>query len=216
MIALTLSLLVFEGAPDLRVTMVGNAGVILSDGATSLLVDLPYESGAAGYQRYRPDQLRPTGKVVSVITHHHRDHFDPRLFAARGEWQIVGPPSVIESLPPSRVLGGDSVRVGAFDIVTLPTPHTADHRSYRVRWAGHVIQFVGDTEDPGQFRSGPRIDLLFITPWLSCTALQNEFRQLAARSIAYHLRPGGGDRICGEIDRLRQGASIELSARHSN
>ncbi len=51
-------------SPTLSITIVGNAGVLLSDGATSLLVDLPYESGAFGYQTYDPSDLNPPGYQV--------------------------------------------------------------------------------------------------------------------------------------------------------
>jgi hypothetical protein len=44
-------------AQQLTVELVGNAGVVLSDGTTTLLVDLPYESGAFGYMRYDQDAL---------------------------------------------------------------------------------------------------------------------------------------------------------------
>lgn len=94
------------GAQQLTVQLVGNAGILLSDGTTSLLVDLPYESGYSGYERYDPARLAPGGTVVSVITHAHRDHFDPSLFLARPSWRIIGPPSAIAFLPPDRVLGG--------------------------------------------------------------------------------------------------------------
>lgn len=125
-------------AAALDVTVVGNAGVVLSDGASSLLVDLPYESGAFGYMTYDPVALDPPGTVTSIITHDHADHFDPELFRRREGWRIFGPPSVTEGLPTGRVVEGDSVSLGAFDVVVIPAPHTADHRSYRRRIAVHL------------------------------------------------------------------------------
>jgi hypothetical protein len=201
-----------EPATELRITLVGNAGVQLSDGATSLLVDLPYESGAFGYAEYRPADLGPPGAVVSVITHHHDDHFDGALFEARPEWRIIGPPSVTSGLPPERVQAGDSLRVGAFDVVAVPTPHTDDHRSYRIRWSGLVLHFTGDTEDPASLAGGPAVDLLFITPWLSCAVEAFPTARLGERSIAYHLQPSGADRVCGAVERLEQGSTFRVSA----
>jgi hypothetical protein len=198
---------------ELQVTMVGNAGVLLSDYATSLLIDLPYASGASVYQTYRPDALQPSGTVVSVVTHHHRDHFEPDLFLDHDSWKIIGPPSVGGSIPPERVVHGDSVRIGGFDIVTIPTPHTPDHRSYRIRWGGRVLHIVGDTEDPETLTAGPQRDLLFITPWLSCSATASGVRPLAGRSVAYHMRRSGRDRICGPVEVLDQGASFSIAAR---
>ena len=198
---------------ELRITMVGNAGVLLTDGATSLLVDLPYESGAFGYMTYRISEVEPRGDVVSVVTHHHRDHFAPELFTEQPGWRVLGPTSALEGVPDGRVIHGDSVVVGAFHVVAIPTPHTDDHRSYRVRWGGHVLHFVGDTEDPSSLATGPPIDLLFITPWLSCAASDAAMGPLARRSVAYHLQPRGNDRICGDVEVLEQGASFELPAR---
>jgi L-ascorbate metabolism protein UlaG (beta-lactamase superfamily) len=198
-------------APDLRVTMVGNAGVLLTDGAASLLVDLPYESGAFGYMHYDPSQLAPLGRTVSVITHHHADHFHPEQFASRADWELIGPPSVTGALPRGRVLDGDSIQVGHFSVVVLPTPHTDDHRSYRIRWRGLVMHFVGDTEDPAALNRGPDVDVLFVTPWLSCAAARVGGLEKAARRIAYHLAPGGGDQICGDVEALEQGSSFALS-----
>jgi L-ascorbate metabolism protein UlaG (beta-lactamase superfamily) len=147
-------------ATELSIRLVGNAGVALSDGTTSVMVDLPYEPGAFGYMHYDPDALRPVGATVSVITHHHDDHFDAGLFLSRPGWRIIGPPSVTARLPLERVRSGDSVTVGAFTVIAIQSPHTDDHRSYRIRWRGRVLHFTGDTENSGVFpaesRSGHR------------------------------------------------------------
>ena len=197
-------------AAELQVTLVGNAGVLLADGASSLLVDLPYQSGAFGYMKYRPGDLDPAGSVVSVITHHHSDHFDPELFERRQGWRIVAPPSVTEGLPRDRSLTGDSIQVGNFSIRVIPTPHTPDHRSYRVGWRGRVLHFVGDTEDPASLADGPEIDVLFVTPWLSC-AIE------ASPQARYGIGPGKG--VCEEhtgaeesLYRIRQKEGLERLA----
>lgn len=199
--------------PELSIRLIGNAGVALSDGTTSLLVDLPYEPGAFGYARYDPAALRPEGDVVAVITHHHRDHFDPDLFLARAGWRVVGPGSVTKGLPPDRVLPGDSVSVGAFSVVAVPTPHTDDHRSYRIRWRGRVLHFAGDTDDAATVPSERRIDLLFVTPWLDCglTARAAGWD----RAVLYHLHPDGTDRVCGSAEVLEPGTVLRLTARRS-
>ena len=195
---------------QLTVTMVGNAGVVLSDGHTSLLVDLPYESGAFGYMAYDAGALAPPGQVVAVITHDHRDHFAPTHLIPRVDWRVFGPASVTQAIPEARVLLGDSIRVGDFSVVVVPTPHTNDHRSYRVRWRGWILHFSGDTEDPASLRTTPQLDLLFVSPWLSCAAEDTAGFQGAGRRIAYHLAPDGSDVVCGSVDVLRQGASFEL------
>jgi glyoxylase-like metal-dependent hydrolase (beta-lactamase superfamily II) len=183
---------------------------VLSDGVTSLLLDLPYEPGAFGYQRYDPARLQPAGEVVAVITHHHRDHFAPDLFLPRPGWRVIGPPSAVAVVPPGRVTAGDSVAVGAFQVVAVPTPHTDDHRSYRIRWRGRVLHFTGDTEYGAALLAGPRVDLLFLTPWLACTLEAAGRAPATARAVLYHRNPDGSDRRCGSAEPVRQGTRFTM------
>lgn len=209
-IAILSAALLTGGTDTLEVTMVGNAGVTLSDGVTTLMVDLPYEPGASGYMMYEPEDLAPRGTVVAVVTHHHRDHFSPALFKAGRGWKLVGPPSVTRRVAGEGLLEGDSVAVGAFSIVAIPTPHTPDHRSYRVRWGDRLFLFVGDTESPEFLAAQPRLDILFITPWLSCVAHRAGTPIRARRLIAYHVAPGGTDTLCGPVEVIPQGASFTV------
>ncbi len=214
MLTLATLLLIAWSSPvqtaELTIQLIGNAGVMLSDSVTSVLVDLPYEPGAFGYMRYDPAGLEPPGGAVSVITHHHRDHFDASLFRSRPSWRIVGPPSVTADLSAERVLDGDSVQVGAFAIVAVRTPHTDDHRSYRIRWRGRVLYFVGDTEDPPLLLQQDAVDVLFITPWLSCAVAATGRSVSASRAVVYHGRPDGSDRTCGSVEALPQGTTFSL------
>lgn len=197
-------------ATELSIRLVGNAGVALSDGTTSLLVDLPYESGAFGYMHYDPAALRPTGTTVSVVTHDHRDHFAADLFLTRADWRVIGPPSVTAALPPDRVVTGDSSSIGAFAVVALPSPHTDDHRSYRIRWRGRVLHFTGDTEDPDAVPAEPRLDILFVTPWLNCSLPDRATNR--ARTVLYHRQPDGSDQVCGSAEVHPQGTELRLTA----
>jgi glyoxylase-like metal-dependent hydrolase (beta-lactamase superfamily II) len=209
----TRAAVVEPSASDLSIRLVGNAGVALSDGETSLMVDLPYEPGAFGYMHYDAAALRPTGTVVAVITHDHRDHFAAELFLTRADWRVIGPPSVTAALPPDRVVTGDTTSIGAFAVVALPSPHTDDHRSYRIRWRGRVLHFTGDTEDPTSVPSEPRLDMLFVTPWLSCSLPDRAVP--GARIVAYHLQPDGTDRLCGSAEPHEQGTELSLTPRAS-
>lgn len=196
-----------QAANDLEITMVGNAGVVLADGTTTLLIDLPYQPGAYGYMQYEPARLNPRGQVVSVITHGHLDHFDPTLFAAR-DWLAIAPADVAAELPPSRILEGDSIQVGDFAVVALTTPHSdVGHQSYRIRWHARVFYFVGDTEAAGTVPTTPTPDVLFITPWLSCNLAGAGSDAWGDRNVIYHAAPSGNDRVCGPVEQLPQGAS---------
>lgn len=205
--------LAVQPSPDLTIELVGNAGVLLTDGAIALLIDLPYEPGAFGYMVYDPEELRPAGDVLSVITHHHRDHFDRDLFLQRPRWRVIGPPSVTHDLPAERVLPGDSLSIGEFAVVALPTPHTDDHRSYRVRWRGLVLMFTGDTEDPAVIAAEPRIDILFVTPWLDCALSTSGRARSWDRSILYHRGPNESLATCVTAEALEQGTRFVLAAR---
>jgi glyoxylase-like metal-dependent hydrolase (beta-lactamase superfamily II) len=198
-------------ATELSIRLVGNAGVSLSHGTTSLLVDLPYEPGAFGYMHYDPDALRPVGATISVITHHHDDHFDAGLFLSRPGWRIIGPPSVTARLPLERVLSGDSVTVGAFTVIAIQSPHTDDHRSYTIRWRGRVLHFTGDTENAAVFPAEPRPDILFATPWLNCS-IEGNGTSRPPRVVLYHLLADGSDRICGQAEVHVQGTELRLGA----
>ena len=48
---------------ELEVRFTGNGGVLLSDGVTSVLVDVPYQSGAFGYMEYAIDSVQPVGRM---------------------------------------------------------------------------------------------------------------------------------------------------------
>lgn len=197
-------------AQELTVRLVGNAGVLLTDGETSLLVDLPYEPGAFGYMEYDPAQLQPAGTTVAVITHHHQDHFDRSLFMSRPTWQIIGPASVTAEVPFDRVLQGDSIAVGAFGVVVVPSPHTEDHRSYRIRWRGRVLHFSGDTDQISAVPADPYIDVLFTTPWLQCELTRARRNVTWGRTVIYHRQVDGSDDTCGAAELLEQGAQFTI------
>jgi hypothetical protein len=102
------------------------------------------------------------------------------------------------------------VAVGDFEVVAVPTPHTDDHRSYRIRWRGRVLHFTGDTEDGAALLAGPRVDLLFLTPWLACTLEAAGRAPATARAVLYHRNPDGSDRRCGSAEPVRQGTRFTM------
>ena len=210
LLSLTLS---FAQADSLQVRFVGNAGFELSDGVTTLLVDLPYESGAFDLMTYDPTSLVPVGRVVSVITHRHADHFEPELFRATG-WDILGPDEVTSGFSSSRVLMGRIQRVGEFRIQRFSTTHgDTEHYSYLLEWRGQRLYFVGDTEDPAHLLSTEGLDVVFVTPWLSCSIEEAGGTLTAGRVILHHQFPDDRLRVCGAPQVVGQGEVITILPR---
>ncbi len=197
---------------SLEIRYVGNAGFELYDGATTLLIDLPYESGAYSLMTYDPNTIRARGKVVSVITHRHVDHFSPGLFAARN-WAIHAPAEVTNSLPPDQVLNGNQPTIGEFTVQRFATPHRdTEHFSYLVSWRGRRLYFVGDTEDPTHMLSMRDLDILFITPWLTCSSQAAGGTVDAHRVVLYHQFPDKRLTVCGSPEIVAQGQSWSITA----
>lgn len=193
----------------LEVRLVANAGVVLSDGETSLVFDLPYQSGYSGYAEYDPSTIDVTGRVVAAITHEHLDHFEPDLFRAR-DWEIVAGPPVERLVVDRPVLSGDSLVIGAFSLVAVPTTHIPHHRSYRVRWGDRVVFVPGDAENAEALTGQPPLDVAFVTPWLACAVRRAGARIDAARIVGYHR--SRSDDFCGPAETLPADASIRLPA----
>ncbi len=193
----------------LEVSLIANAGVLLSDGDNSLVIDLPYRPGAYGYAEYDPSSIHPSGSVTAVITHEHLDHFDPELFL-QTDWSIVGSNQVTDGLPAQRVINGDSIQVGRYTVVALPSEHIPGHRSYRIRWKGRVLFFSGDAQNPDVLSGQPDFDVAFITPWLGCALSESNTEFEAARLIEYHR--DGSDDFCLPVENLVRGDAFRLAS----
>ncbi len=204
---------VLAGQNDtLRIRFIGNAAFELSDGETTLVTDFPYRSGAFGYMSYDMAAVQLPASAVSVITHHHADHFDGNLARAHG-WRVIGPPDVTSQVPPDRVLGGRTeTRVGRFTISSIRTPHVPAHHSYVISWRGKRIFLTGDTEDPATLLAAQNLDVAFVTPWLLCTITRSGQRVPARMVVLHHQAPGEGPGGCGDPRLLRQGETIAVTA----
>lgn len=209
---LTAVALTLPQTDSLRISYVGNAGFELSDGATTLLVDLPYESGAFDLMTYDPSSIEGVGATVAVITHRHADHFDPTLFLAK-EWLVFGPSEVAAGLPADRVIHGDEQRIGEFVVRRFRTPHRdTEHYSILIVWGGRRLYFVGDTEDPGHMLGMRGLDVLFVTPWLTCAMERVGGTPDAHELILHHQFPDGRLDVCGNPRIVKQGDSWSISA----
>lgn len=209
-----LLLMLFFQESQLKITFVGNNGVALHDGETTLLVDLPYQSGAYGLMKYDPATIPASGNVVCVITHEHEDHFDPEIFKTKN-CQILGPAEVTVGLDPARVISRDPTNeVGAFSITGINTPHgKVVHLSYLIEWRGHKLYFTGDTEDPQMLVDQSALSIAFITPWLACVIEQRKDTVKAQRKIMIHHLGDGSDEACLGLEIWKQGDEIILEGK---
>ena len=175
-----------ESKTTLTFRFIGNEAFEISDGSTTLLSDFPYEPGAFGYMEYKFDDVRPSGNVICLITHEHRDHFDASLFLSQ-DWSVFAAPGITKGLPEERVIAfQDTVRIGALEIQAIKTPHTQHHYSYIVTWHGVRMYFTGDTESPESLLAAEELDVAFVSPWLLETIADSKEAIDAARIIVYH------------------------------
>ena len=199
------------GSDSLTIRFVGNPAFEISDGETTLVTDLPYQSGAFGYMTYDFDAVQPSGRVVAVITHRHADHFDPALFRQRG-WEVIGPAEVTANLPEHRVIAlEESVSVGEFRITRYRTPHSdTEHYSYLISWDGRRLYFTGDTEDPSHLLSMAELDVAFVTSWLLCAIAERGASVPSRQVILHHQFPRRETRACLEPRVIEQGGTFVL------
>ena len=212
----TLVPLVTESEPEksieVRIRFIGNAAFEISDGTTTLLTDFPYHSGAFGYMKYHTHDVRPTGRVVCLVTHGHDDHFDLQAFAATG-WGLIGPSDVTRLVDPSRVLDA-GLPIGAVQVRAIPTDHAGvGHNSYRVTWGNRTFYFTGDTETADELlATGETFDVLFVTPWLLADLKRRGVEPPGTSVIVHHHRPGEKLPPCPSCRVPVQGDVLKLSA----
>ena len=118
-----------------------------------------------------------------ILTHRHRDHFDPTLIALAAERgiEIILPadilPGVLEkcpALPESAFTAleyGASLTRGELEISVFPGFHSDARRTlpcgmFRFAMPDRTLLFPGDVRDYGNVLPGPPPDLLFANVWL--------------------------------------------------
>lgn len=157
-------------AGELRFRFIGNEAFEITDGDQTLLTDFPYESGYSIYMDYPESEIHRRENSVCLITHTHRDHFEPSLVGAIG-CKVVGP-------------AGEVVELGNLTVRPVRTPHRdLEHYSYLVEWQGLRLFFVGDTEADEQVPD--ELDVLFVSPWL-LSELEAAGRRPAREVVVYH------------------------------
>jgi L-ascorbate metabolism protein UlaG (beta-lactamase superfamily) len=180
--------------PGLEARFIGNMAYAISDGATTLFTDFPYQSGYSVYMEYDAAEIRSrTAGAVSLITHRHGDHWDAPLFNRTG-WKVVAPADALAGVAPSRVVRAlpvepsrSTVTVNGISVEAIATPHAGiGHYSYVVNWHGRRLFFSGDTEDPEALLAARNLDVAFVSPWLFQSARKSGRAIDARRIVIYH------------------------------
>ena len=172
-------------AQDFTVRFIGNAAFEISDGEKTLLTDFLYQSGAFGYMKYDFDLVQPVGKVLCLISHDHKDHFEGSL--VKPGWHLLAPPGIGTPPGTERVSWSEHIRWQDISVTPVQTPHTPEHHSFLVEWLDLRFYFTGDTETT-DFLPKEKVDVLFITPWLVEKALKNRVPLNARQIVVYHHR----------------------------
>lgn len=201
-----------QPAATLQLRFIGNESVAITDGTLTLVTDFPYESGYSVYMHYDWSSHGLSGDVVSVITHQHRDHWEPRLFAGTN-WRVVGP-STLAVHTDRLTVPQRPVRMGAATITGIRTPHAGlEHYSYLIEWAGRRLYFVGDTESADALAAQKDLDVAFVTPWLYRTAVREGRTIDARRIVIYHHQSGENPPPCDRCVVPAQNARITFADR---
>ena len=183
-----------QARPELEARFIGNMAYAISDGSITLFTDFPYESGYSSYMTYNAREIRSrTPRSLALITHGHRDHWEPALFSVT-DWSVIGPADAVRGAAASRVVRAlpvaperQSITFEGIAIDALPTPHAKiGHYSYIVTWHGLRLYFSGDTEDAGSLLGAQNLDVAFVSPWLFQQAHKSGRPIPSRRVVIYH------------------------------
>ncbi len=169
------------GAPaGIRVTFLGHATALLELPGIRVLTDPFLGSRLGPLQRHGPAP-DPAGLQADVVlvSHGHRDHFDPRsIEASPGEPAIVVPRGLagqLEGRCRGRIVElteGQSIEVGGAIVRAVPARHWVSPGAPRARPIGYVIDagprvyFAGDTGRFAGMRSAVGgVDLALLPVW---------------------------------------------------
>jgi len=198
-------------AETLKARFIGNEAFEITDGKVTLLTDFPYHSGAFGYMKYRFEDVKPTGKVLCLITHRHEAHFNAAPLK-KTDWFLMGPTGRVRGMEPSRIVPLEGlVRFEGIEIRPVKTPHgDLEHYSYWVRWHGQRLYFSGDTEILDALLGVGKLDVAFVSPWLLESWQATGGPQGVGKVIVYHHRPDEKIQPCDVCVVPEQGDTIEI------
>ena len=174
-------------APSVEGRFIANAGFVISDGETTILVDFPYRSGAFGYMEYDDNELEARDNALCVFTHRHADHFDAGLIERLG-CSVAGSPEVLGLVDARQRAGsGPEWEFGSASIRCVESVHSnVDHCSYVIDWHGTAIYVAGDVEELSALAQVEHLDVAVIPAWLSPQVGQIRQRFPQARIVITH------------------------------
>ena len=141
----------------LNIMWLGQAGYLLDDGETQIVID-PFcgEAKDGTTRNYPPTVEKGSYHVdLALVSHAHWDHLDPlsicEYFCAK---ELIGPFSVIQSMNKSEYAGqvettvicrNETVTRGKFTITSVYADHDGDSCGYVIEHEGKKLFHTGDT-----------------------------------------------------------------------
>ena len=185
---------------QLDIQYIGNASFVLSDGKKNVFIDFPYEAGAYGFAMdYSLDSIITGDNNISIITHHHRDHWWRKGFMASNN-KLFAPYFVRLFVPKSRkILFKEHTVIDDLIINPIKTPHgftiapfgfninlkCISHYSYVLFWHNKKIFISGDANsDYELLQREKNIDIAIITYWNGQYAFKNN-KNIDAKHIIF-------------------------------
>lgn len=210
---------------DLRITFIGHGSLLFASGGKTIYVD---PDG-----RLADFAAMPKADLI-LVSHQHRDHFDPQAIAVlrHAATEILVSASCLPQPAGSRVLkNGDRCQSMGIVIEAVPAYNRVhrrpDGRPYHPRGEGngYVLTFpglrvyvAGDTENIPEMNELKDIDVAFLPMNIPYT-MTPEMAALAARTLRprilypYHFSDTDPQRL---VDLLRDEPVIEVRVRKMN
>jgi L-ascorbate metabolism protein UlaG (beta-lactamase superfamily) len=187
---------------EIKIRFIGNCGLSLTDGNSSIYIDFPYKSGAHHYMEYDKSELDSVkNNPIFIFTHKHSDHYSRKLvkkLAKNLGGDIYGPWNVNDFPELSK-------KIESFTIASFKTKHTfsLNHYSYLITWHNKKIFISGDTGNSETIASLKDIDWAFVPAWLLLDANNKavKLNEICKMFAVYHIGPG--DKITAEDPRIK-------------
>ncbi|WP_323789794.1 hypothetical protein [Psychroserpens sp.] len=176
----------FSQSKEIKIEFLGNCGLYLTDGKTSIYTDFPYKSGAHGYMDFEETELDSIKEnSIFIFTHKHSDHYSDKNIKKvikekggkkYGSWNIDELRNLGESIP-------------NFSIQAFKTDHkwSSKHYSYLITWHHKKIFLSGDTESAETIGTIKNMDWAFVPYWILLDAKENDIKIDTNMFGVYHL-----------------------------